>query len=165
MIMISFTPSSNTLTTRLRITDSKGSESQLPAFFITFASPRIIPIAGSKKSTNRVSIQVKMAKSDIINNNRRAIGPDQIRDMDNLKSQRDEIIADKQGFADSKTKELEQQISVLPVRRAQSGNISMRTHLTQLKSSIEKDPITYADNQLMLIEAAIAEAEAVTDGN
>lgn len=89
---------------------------------------------------------------------RRAIGAD-------LKTLRDEIIADKQGFADRKIADLERQISILPIRRASSGNISMRTHLIRLKSSIEKDPTSYADNQLMLIEAAIAEAEAVNDGN
>ena len=85
--------------------------------------------------------------------------------MNDLITLRNEIIADKRAFAAREIASLEQQIATLPIRRAAAGNISMRTHLIRLKSSIEKDPITYADNQLMLIEAAIAEAEAVTDGD
>lgn len=85
--------------------------------------------------------------------------------MTDLTTLRDEIIADKQGFADRKIASLEAQIATLPIRRAASGNISMRTHLIQLKSSIADDPIAYADSQISRIEAAIAEAEAVTDGD
>jgi len=59
---ISSTPSMKTAATRLRMTPPwSGSTRMLPAFLITLASPRLIPMAGSRKSTRRVSIQVKMA--------------------------------------------------------------------------------------------------------
>lgn len=87
--------------------------------------------------------------------------------MTDLELLKAEIESDKQGFADHRIAELDAQIATLPIRRAASGNISMRTHLIRLKSSIADDPIGYADKQISLIDAAIAaaEAEAVNDGN
>jgi hypothetical protein len=50
-----------TMNVVLRTTLPPGSMIVLPAFLMTLASPRFRPMAGSRKSTSRVSMQVKMA--------------------------------------------------------------------------------------------------------